>query len=190
MKLTFTPKVKAKKRTAKQFFDWYKREMKEMKLEEKKEKMRRDFSFAKDAKNFSSYGLKKEEVKEILASLKALSSWNGWSFDDMGILKELPYEKIKEYDKLVDSWLMANYWELKGGVNKTFSKEYRSYHSLEEAIEIAKKNRIDVVDLKQRLQSSIEKRKGKQETREERIEDFLLKKGVIGLVYRDWETLL
>ena len=107
LKLLFAPKIKAKKRTAKQFFDWYKREMKEMKLEEKKEKMRRDFSFAKDAKNFSSYGLKKEEVKEILASLKALNSWNGWSFDDMGILKELPYEKIKEYDKLVDSWLIA-----------------------------------------------------------------------------------
>ena len=190
LKLTFTPEIKAKKRTAKQFFDWYKKEMKAKEIENKKEKMRRDFSFVESAKKFSSYKLKKEEVKEILGSLKALNSWNGWSFDDLGILKDLPYEKIKKFhEDTVAKWLSANFWELKGGVNKSFSKEYKSYHSLEEAIEIAKRNRVDVVDLKQRLQSSIEKRKERRETREERIEDFLLKHKIIGLEHGEPRVL-
>ena len=182
LRLLFTPLVKAKKRTAKQFFDWYKKEMKVREVKERKEKMRRDFGSEDTAKKISSYGFKKEEVKEFLCDLRVLYRHCGWALDDMGILKELPYEEIKKFNEdTVAKWLSVNFWELKGGVGRFFSREYRSYHSLEEAIEIAKKNRVDVIDLKQRLQSSLRKRKEKKETREERIGDFLLRHGVIGL---------
>ena len=182
LKLLFTPKIKTKKRTAKQFFDWYKKEMKVRRVEERKRKMEDDYHFHERAKKISTYGFKKEEVKEFVVNLKALFGYYGWDLDDLGILKDLPYEKIKKFhERTVAEWLSANFWELKGGVGRSFYKEYKSYHSLEEAIELAKKGRVDVVDLKQRLQSSIEKRREKKETREERIEDFLLRHGVIGL---------
>ena len=182
LRLLFTPLVNGKRRTTKQFFDWYKKEMKTREVEDRKEKMRSDFRFADTAKKISSYGFKKEEVKELLNGLEVLHDNVGWDLDDMGVLKELPYENIKKFaTRAVAEWLSANFWELRGGVGRFFSREYRSYHSLEEAIEIAKRDRVDAVHLKQRLQSSLEKRKEGKETREERIGDFLLRHGVIGL---------